>query len=313
MISTNPVIRNTSPLISVIKNGSLFTQDVDTVEAGDSVHYDLNGYDSQTLSNLVTPQTVTLTAYSPHFGANFTDTLNGCVVPPCATLLNASPNSSPVTIGNTLLWKTSCAHAGWEDGCLKHYRKFQFIFKANDDFCPVNGVSFRSIDIVVRGPKIYFLGNSMLLSNPNGIIYSIQWYLNGVAIPGATDTIYTPSQNGIYSLIAKTSGGCEMLSNALMIGSATGLNESNATINNLNLNYDGNGNLNIALQSTNDLQTEILVQDSKGSKVYSNILRIVNGSQHLLLNPGKLAEGLYIVTLINAKTKLSSKFIVSRN
>ncbi len=299
---------NHPPQIILTKNGMTFYNDIDTIEAGDSINYLLTSIDFETLRNSTTAQTITLNGYSPEFGLNFTDTLNGCLVPPCATLDNPSPNSTMTTIGNNLHWKTACAHISWANGCLQHTRLFMFTFKANDDFCSTNGVRFKTIDIVVRGPEIYLSGNSLVLSNPQGNNYSVQWYNYGIAIPGATDTIFTPTQSGIYSLIATTSTGCQELSNVVN-RSFTGITDNSEITNNLNVHYDGN--INIVYQSDADLQTEIQVTDTKGSKIFSKIIRIQNGAQHIVLNSGILANGIYILTLTNEKNKISSKFVVN--
>jgi hypothetical protein len=56
-------------------------------------------------------------------------------------------------------------------------------------------------------------------STPN--LYSnYQWYLNSVAIPGATSYVYTPVTNGSYNLRITDYNGCSNYSNTLVIGSA---------------------------------------------------------------------------------------------
>jgi len=55
-------------------------------------------------------------------------------------------------------------------------------------------------------PTIYYSNNANLLisSAPMGN----QWYLNGVAIPGADSTTWYPTQNGLYSIIVTNAAGC---------------------------------------------------------------------------------------------------------
>jgi len=55
-------------------------------------------------------------------------------------------------------------------------------------------------------PTIYYSNNANLLisSAPAGN----QWYLNGVAIPGADSTTWYPTQNGLYSIIVTNAAGC---------------------------------------------------------------------------------------------------------
>lgn len=181
--------------------------------AGDSIEENFEFIDFELHPFTGSQQLITLQASGFHFGNNFSDTLNGCLIPPCATLLNPTPISGSPVLSNTLKWKTACAHAAFNNGCLQHNRRFDFLFKANDDFCPANGVRFKLYQINVTGPVIYTVGNSLAVSYPG---VSLQWYLNGVPIPNATDTIITPVQGGIYTVIATGASGCQMISNPIL-------------------------------------------------------------------------------------------------
>ena len=50
--------------------------------------------------------------------------------------------------------------------------------------------------------------------NENGTLntslsgYSLQWYLNGTAVAGATSSTFTYTQSGMYSLVATNLAGC---------------------------------------------------------------------------------------------------------
>ncbi|MEM7035881.1 MAG: T9SS type B sorting domain-containing protein, partial [Bacteroidota bacterium] len=59
-------------------------------------------------------------------------------------------------------------------------------------------------EIVPQGTFPFCFGDSILLQGSGGLTY--QWILDGVAIPGATDSMIYASMSGIYSLVVTT--GC---------------------------------------------------------------------------------------------------------
>ena len=62
----------------------------------------------------------------------------------------------------------------------------------------------------------------------NGLTY--QWYLNGAAITGATDSIYVITGAGNYFVVAYDSNGCRGTSNDIVISAIHELNESTFTL-----------------------------------------------------------------------------------
>lgn len=67
-----------------------------------------------------------------------------------------------------------------------------------------------------------------------GLRYSLQWYLNGNAIPLATDTIYHPLQPGIYQvkhILNSTGGTCETMSDSFEVFCSVTLSQTNVPCN----------------------------------------------------------------------------------
>jgi len=65
-------------------------------------------------------------------------------------------------------------------------------------------------------PVITVVGTDTLISSHGS---SYQWYLNGIAITGATDSFYVEHQSGTYSVqISDNSGGCRALSTGVAVG-----------------------------------------------------------------------------------------------
>ena len=55
----------------------------------------------------------------------------------------------------------------------------------------------------------------------NSAFASYQWFLNGTAIPGATNQTYTASANGDYTVLVGTAQGCEGTSVVLTVSNVS--------------------------------------------------------------------------------------------
>lgn len=71
-------------------------------------------------------------------------------------------------------------------------------------------------NISYAGPTSFCFGDSLFL-NACGGLTNIQWYNNGVAIPGAVNGIDTVTQTGNYSFIATGASGCRVVSDTVSV------------------------------------------------------------------------------------------------
>jgi hypothetical protein len=304
-INSTPPVANLSPQLSINEFGTLTPIYHDTVLAGDMIRYSILSVEPQMDSTGTSFQSLELTSHSPHFGLNYTDSLNGCLIAPCATLSSPGTQLGTFSLGNTLTFPTACAHASYINGCLQHQRVNAFTFKAKDDFCPANGVKFKTLNVVVSGPQLMSNGNDLTVSLPGS---AIQWYLNGVPIPGANDTIYTPTQNGIYSVIATVPGGCQLISNALPRTSTNLQAPTTELIQNVYV--DANKNLQVVIQSaaSSPALFEIISMDGKLVRSFNTELQ--SGVQHLSLSLEGINEGIYFLQTVTNGNRSSKKFYV---
>jgi len=65
-------------------------------------------------------------------------------------------------------------------------------------------------------PAITLTGGDTLICTPSFVAY--QWYCNGFAISGATDSFYVAANGCIYSVAVIDSGGCQIFTNILIFG-----------------------------------------------------------------------------------------------
>ncbi len=293
-ISTNPPTTfNTSPDILPLPHAETIT-----ISAGDTLNYTFSASENELLPASAggNSQTMTMRATSLQLGFGDTSSTNGCLVPPCAVLSNPTPFSSTANLSQVLTWPTECQHVGFNNGCLQHTKDYHFIFTIKDNYCPVPGVTTKSLLVKVAGPTIYSLGNSLAVHSSN---LNVQWFLNGTPIMGATDTLFNPTQSGTYSLVAFTNNGCTLISNSIDIGFAGVPINSNpeAKLDVFPNPSVRNTILNVLLQNAKTGPNEIQVIDITGKLVMQIPIYVSTTNEHLLIDLGGLANGVYTINL----------------
>ncbi len=176
---------------------------IDTVYAGDLVDFFITTTDTD-LTPANTYQNLSITASSPEFDQNFTNSNGVCLLPPCATLTPPPALlSGQKTLTTEFKWQTTCNHLGFAVGCANFSNVYNFVIKASDDFCPIPGTTLSTVTIVVLPPPP--LPPPLLKCvavAANGDV-TISW----VPKPDtagrfhAFDIYYSQSQGGPYTLI----------------------------------------------------------------------------------------------------------------
>ncbi|MBK9638590.1 MAG: T9SS type A sorting domain-containing protein [Bacteroidetes bacterium] len=306
-ITTNPPVFNTAPdLLPNLPVESI------SIVAGDTLFYSFSVSDFEMLPASAGGgmQVLTINSKGIAFGDGDTSFTSGCLLPPCAVLSHPSPYSSPVMVSENMTWPTVCAQAGFNNGCLQHVRVFPFLFKINDNFCPAQGVVYKSLLVNVTGPLIYITGNSLAVSYPG---VSLQWYLNGVAIPNATDTIFTPTQSGIYSVIATTGSGCVMMCNSVnrVLSGVNSIENETPSIQVFPNPSAGNSILNVLVQDAKTGSNIIRVVDITGKMVKQIPIHISTKDEHLLIDLGGLSKGIYTIQMNIGSNEIQSKIVLN--
>ncbi len=125
----------------------------DTVYAGQIASFPVVATDFQYCPNNIppVPQEMTLTAFGSQFGTPMNP--SGCLNPPCAMLSPAPTDTAPLTgqfgVQTTFTWQTGCQHVFSGAGCGATTNQYDFLFKAKDNFCPVPGIRYATITLVV--------------------------------------------------------------------------------------------------------------------------------------------------------------------
>jgi hypothetical protein len=145
-----PGANNTAPQITPPFNGNTsFEADF---FAGDVIDFDIIIQDNELLQD-GTPQTVILTPSGNTFGNNLTDPNSGCDILPCATL-----DQPPIIMGvqgvNTHFnWQTDCNHLVDGNGVQQQEQTYSFVLKAQDDYCSVPGLAYKTIVITLKNSE----------------------------------------------------------------------------------------------------------------------------------------------------------------
>ena len=137
---------NTMPTVAPPFGASGFET---TINAGDVVNFTIESTDVESLQD-GSPQSNIITVTGGIFGNNFTDPTAGCDITPCATLSTEPPVVDVHGASVDFNWQTSCDHLIGRDGDLLDEVPYTFVFKIQDDFCPVPKVRYETVTVYVQ-------------------------------------------------------------------------------------------------------------------------------------------------------------------
>jgi hypothetical protein len=153
--------------------------------------------------------------------------------------------------------------------------------------CKSNRVPVEAIVLTPPAtPSISPLWNTLTSSSPSGN----QWYLNGVAIPGATGQTYVATQAGTYTVVVTDAFGCSSTSQPVF---TTGIEESLEASGVAVYPNPVEDQLNISVQESAG-QAVLRIYDVAGNLVLSNEIAIGDHS----VDVSRLAPGAYFVEML---------------
>jgi hypothetical protein len=161
----------------------------------------------------------------------------------------------------------------------------------------LNAVTTDTLTVTVYdnppAPEFAQDSDDLTVSNDNG--YDIQWYLDGVAIDGATDATYTIIGSGDYSATYIDANGCMSTSDEVTaIFSSIENTISEANVSALYPNPTNKAvYLSMEFLSTQDVELNII--DALGRTVFQENHNTQSGEQIYQIDLSKLDSGLYFV------------------
>ena len=239
---------NTAPAITGPFGGLFET----TVNAGDLVNFNLTSTDVELLQD-GSPQSNMLSATGLMFGTNYTNPAAGCNIAPCATLDATPLIVAPQGVSTTFNWQTTCDHVVTPYGTAASSIPYHFVFKVQDDYCPVPKVRYATVTINVINPGVVSAPLIDCIQTDAAGDVTINWA--AVSDPLGTFSEYQVSsiQNGLLATIGNINTtsyvdvGAGGQQNEYFLTSASGCNgnalEYSDTISNiyLDLNNPANG------------------------------------------------------------------------
>jgi hypothetical protein len=139
-------------------------------------------------------------------------------------------------------------------------------------------------------------------------IGNLQWYFNGVIIPGATQANLLYADTGLYTLSVTNSFGC-INSSTINITTPNGIYQiSNNHVFSLYPNPVKN-TLNISNSNAADIIVNIAITDINGANVYHENQVNLN-STPVSLDISNLGNGVYFVSIFNNQIRQQQKIVV---
>lgn len=145
--------------------------------------------------------------------------------PQLPSLIEICENAPEVDLSggqNTLVWTGNGIQNGnlfnpGLAGAGRHQLNYSF---TDDQGCIANGSIFVTVLPVPATPVIIRIASTTLSTTGNYATY--QWYLNGVAIPGANRPNYSYTQGGNYQVLVGNTSGCVVYGEGFVIGTSGG-------------------------------------------------------------------------------------------
>ncbi len=141
-------------------------------------------------------------------------------------------------------------------------------------------------------PVITFNGSQLFCSASTGI----QWYLNGNTLFNQVNPVYTPLQNGSYTVIVTDNNGCTSTSAPFVLNNL-GITEP-AVISGISVLAAGEGNLSVSFHTGKTVQLDAALYSLDGRMVISHPSRHLPAGNQVIHFPGKgLTSGTYLLIL----------------
>ncbi|NBW03114.1 MAG: hypothetical protein EBR87_05285 [Cytophagia bacterium] len=153
-------------------------------------------------------------------------------------------------------------------------------------------------------PAITYLDGTMKIAGTG----TIQWYVNGAVIPGATTSTYTPVQSGLYSVFLKDVNGCSATSDLLTIN-ILATEKENPFSAYVAFPNPATDLLNVGLPQAMAGTYAIEIIDMHGRIFLSDKIHLEPGANQLKIDISKIPVGTYVVRLPEIVNQPSMKFI----
>lgn len=266
----------------------------------------------------------------PVYTDTITDTINVVVheTPATPVVENVSTNDS-ICDGDSLMLYTTASG----DFAYTWYLDSLEIVGATDSFLVATEGGMYQVSIVdtltgcnnlsaskaitVNGlppvPSISYQTSSDRLATLNGSGYDIQWFFNGVPIPGATSVFYETPQTGGYSIEFTNAGGCKNFSPEFVFNDSmrsTGIWEQGIAINSKVFPNPSEGYFTLEAALPAAAAYSIQVFNLIGKEVYNSTGTNLNAKLLETIDLREQPEGVYMLSIESGSSRTVHKVVV---
>lgn len=303
------VVVDPSPSLSISAGTSLCLGSSATLEANGASSYSWSpatGLNTTTGATVIASPTTTTTYTVTGTIGNCTRTMDVTITVnsvPAAPTVTTSGSTSFCTGGNVTLTSSAAAGNQWyKDGSAipaavnQTYNAMEsgsYTVKTTANGCASNASAATAITAnpIPVQPTITQVGNALQSSAATGN----QWLLNGTPVPGATNSTFSPTASGQYT-VQVTANGCTGLASSVFNFTITATNDPvldrkmtvapNPVRDDLIIRYNGTG-----------ARFNLLLVNMNGAVLHKSSFT----STHTI-DMRKFGSGMYIVQIVNEKT-----------
>ncbi|MFN8166563.1 MAG: T9SS type A sorting domain-containing protein [Bacteroidia bacterium] len=148
------------------------------------------------------------------------------------------------------------------------------------------------------------------MSVPNTFT-SYQWFLNGIAIPGAMDANYVSLQNGHYEVFVSDENGCGTNAAYDMMTTTVEHIAAGETAMNVYPNPSA-GEFTVEFNLTKSSEAFVEVLNAVGQVVYSNVMMAYQGSNKMDIAQNDFAAGIYHVRILTQEKTMMKQISIEK-
>lgn len=217
---------------------------------------------------------------------------------------NITTNPYPYSVPGVVTIPRSGAMSATDPDYGQKFYYYYYDMQVEMATCPSGRVQV----VATTNPTPVITNNGNVLTS--SIASGNQWYLNGGIISGATSQSYTATADGIYTTRV-TTGNCTLTSNEINITTTSVPNVDPAEIGMKVLpNPAPGGQFTLQLETITRSNLDIILLNTTGQQVYKTQVPDVTGRFSKLINPGKIAAGVYYLRVMHDKKNYIQKIIV---
>ena len=250
-----------------------------------------------------------------NFGSDSITKLNYIAVSPAIIPTISLSNNDTICEGESVVLKSSYAQSyvwypnNFGNISFSTDTSGVYFIKTTDVFgCATYSDTVQIVVLPIPQAITISYNNDTLTASVSG---DLQWYLNGIPINGATDSVYIAQQTGSYSVSITGTNGCSTLSNSIATATNNYLSNDVEIVIYPN---PSNGKFSLSFGQMNSESITIQIIDVTGKEVFTKVLGSkdqINGRFNI--NCDHLSAGTYLLKLNGQSGVINKKITVYKD